>query len=262
MKTPESKLDSAAVFAAAYSLWEACNKAQQANPSINLSDAYSGYDQLMREVMRIGDLFETWACDNVDFEAFSEVWPYLLGNRFGKTCLGLISPTNLSSFNADDCLHIALRLFLPIKSSSALRVPIDLVIPNPAVSSEFKYFRIQTVRENNENQTCPFTVNDDPFDDEFGSPFFGIYGIEADGTLEHIADRADFQSTAELLRKLAPGIMLPEAPVSSTDEIKFLAGERDFEDATTIEEYVVPVDLHPDGSITDEDGNTFPNDSW
>jgi hypothetical protein len=43
---------------------------------------------------------------------------------------------------------------------------------------------------------------------------------------------------------------------------QFLAGERDFEDATTVEEYIVPVDLHPDGSITDEDGNTFPNDSW
>jgi hypothetical protein len=40
---------------------------------------------------------------------------------------------------------------------------------------------------------------------------------------------------------------------------QFLAGERDFDDAITIEEYVVPVDLHPDGSITDEDGNTYPN---
>jgi hypothetical protein len=43
---------------------------------------------------------------------------------------------------------------------------------------------------------------------------------------------------------------------------QFLAGERDFEDATHIEEYVVPVDLHPDGSITDQNGNTFPNASW
>jgi hypothetical protein len=43
---------------------------------------------------------------------------------------------------------------------------------------------------------------------------------------------------------------------------QFLAGERDFEDATTIEEYIVPVDLHRDGSITDENGNTFPNQTW
>lgn len=43
---------------------------------------------------------------------------------------------------------------------------------------------------------------------------------------------------------------------------QFLAGERDFADATTVEEYIVPVDLHPDGSITDEAGNKFPDGSW
>ena len=47
------------------------------------------------------------------------------------------------------------------------------------------------------------------------------------------------------------------------DRIKqFIAGKRDYEDAITIEEYVEPVDLHPDGSITDEHGNTYPNDNW
>ena len=34
---------------------------------------------------------------------------------------------------------------------------------------------------------------------------------------------------------------------------QFLDGERDFDDAITIEEYVVPVTVHPDGTITDED---------
>lgn len=38
---------------------------------------------------------------------------------------------------------------------------------------------------------------------------------------------------------------------------QFLNGERDFEDAITVEEYVVPVTLHPDGMITDEDGRCF-----
>jgi hypothetical protein len=38
---------------------------------------------------------------------------------------------------------------------------------------------------------------------------------------------------------------------------QFLDGERDFEDATTIEEYIVPVTVHPDGTITDETGNCF-----
>jgi len=38
---------------------------------------------------------------------------------------------------------------------------------------------------------------------------------------------------------------------------QFLDGERDFADATTVEEYVVPVSVHADGTITDEGGNTF-----
>ena len=38
---------------------------------------------------------------------------------------------------------------------------------------------------------------------------------------------------------------------------QFLDGHREFEDAIEVEEYVVPVTLHPDGVITDEDGNSF-----
>lgn len=38
---------------------------------------------------------------------------------------------------------------------------------------------------------------------------------------------------------------------------QFLEGERDFEDAITVEEYVVEVDVYPDGSFVDADGNCF-----
>lgn len=38
---------------------------------------------------------------------------------------------------------------------------------------------------------------------------------------------------------------------------QFQDGERDYEDAITVEEYVVPVTQHPDGTITDEDGRCF-----
>lgn len=38
---------------------------------------------------------------------------------------------------------------------------------------------------------------------------------------------------------------------------QFLDGERDFEDAMTVEEYIVPVTVHPDGVIVDEDGRSF-----
>lgn len=38
---------------------------------------------------------------------------------------------------------------------------------------------------------------------------------------------------------------------------QFLDGERDYEDAITVEEYVFPVSVYPDGVIVDEDGNGF-----
>lgn len=38
---------------------------------------------------------------------------------------------------------------------------------------------------------------------------------------------------------------------------QFLDGERDFDDEMTVEEFTVPVTVHPDGSITGEAGNSF-----
>ena len=38
---------------------------------------------------------------------------------------------------------------------------------------------------------------------------------------------------------------------------QFLDGERDYADAITVEEYVVSVNVHPDGVIVDEAGNCF-----
>jgi len=38
---------------------------------------------------------------------------------------------------------------------------------------------------------------------------------------------------------------------------QFLDGEREYEDAITVEEYVVPVTVQQDGTITDEDGRCF-----
>jgi hypothetical protein len=38
---------------------------------------------------------------------------------------------------------------------------------------------------------------------------------------------------------------------------QFLDGERDFEDAMAVEEYIVPVTVHPDGVIVDKAGRCF-----
>ena len=38
---------------------------------------------------------------------------------------------------------------------------------------------------------------------------------------------------------------------------QFLDGERDYEDAVTVEEYIVSVTVQPDGKIIDTGGNCF-----
>jgi hypothetical protein len=43
---------------------------------------------------------------------------------------------------------------------------------------------------------------------------------------------------------------------------QFLDGQRDFDDAMTVEDYILPVDVLPDGSILDEDGNCFGKKDW
>lgn len=58
-----------------------------------------------------------------------------------------------------------------------------------------------------------------------------------------------FKTEIEAQREIADFVM--------TRLQEFIDGHRDFEDAMTVEEYVVPVDVHPDGSIVDVDGNRF-----
>src|ERR1700759_3445869 len=43
---------------------------------------------------------------------------------------------------------------------------------------------------------------------------------------------------------------------------QFLAGERDFDDAVTLEDYILPVKVLPDGSIQDAEGNRFGKKDW
>lgn len=58
-----------------------------------------------------------------------------------------------------------------------------------------------------------------------------------------------FKTEVEAQREIADNTM--------TRLKEFIDGEREFEDAMTVEEYVVSVDVHPDGSIVDADGNCF-----
>jgi hypothetical protein len=53
-----------------------------------------------------------------------------------------------------------------------------------------------------------------------------------------------------------------EAQLEIVDDLRerlhqFITGERDFEDAMTVEDFVLPVDFCSDGSISTEDGSVF-----
>lgn len=107
--------DPAAIFAIATSLWVECHKHATADRSLNLSDAYSGIDGLMREAMRIAVQFEAWACQHVDFNQLTDVWPYLMEDRFGQVCLSILLPERLSDFDEHDCRRVAARLRLTFR---------------------------------------------------------------------------------------------------------------------------------------------------
>ena len=61
-----------------------------------------------------------------------------------------------------------------------------------------------------------------------------------------------FDTKVEAQREIADFVM--------TRVQEFMDGERDFEDAITVEEYVVPVDVLPDGSVIDANGNHLGSD--
>ncbi len=270
----------------------------------------------MRTMMRIAGQFESWACMHINFDELTDVWAYLLEDRFGEACLAFLPLETLTKFDESDCLRVAMRLRLPVIVDGKLPIPVDVIATNPVTESAFREFRIQTVRDSIEGgDTIPYLADDEPFDEKFGQPYFGLYGVADGGTLEHIADRKSYSEALSLAQKIAPGAVfsvvhtgegtegavkgdkketnlrsgfciyidtLCQGPVPvvsdehgyivfATDleaqkEIadhqitrlqQFLAGERNFEDAITAEEYVVPVSVHPDGTIVDADGNCF-----
>jgi len=173
-------------------------------------------DQFMREVMRVAAQFEAWACSHVDFDQLTDVWPYLLEDKFGDTCLATILPDALAAFDDSDCLRVAMRLGLPIILDETVPVPIDLRASNPVPGSTFREFRIQTVRNSTDGEDAvPYVPDDESFDEEFGPPYFGLYGIDQGGTIEHIADRRTYREVLSLARKLAPEIAFPDLPTSS-----------------------------------------------
>jgi hypothetical protein len=213
--------DPAAVFACAKSLHDACLERENAESDLNLSESYQGIDSFMREVMRVSAMFEDWACRHVVFNELEEVWPYFLEARFGAAYLEMMKANMLTSFDADDCLRIAFRLRLPILVDGSLMVPLCIEAPHPLAGTAFHRLRIQTMWQelDEEGGMIPFIEEDDPFDENFATPLYRIYGVGADGLLEHISDCKTYASARRLLAMLLPGINFPEQITAFTHKL-------------------------------------------
>jgi len=120
-----------------------------------------------------------------------------------------MAASELATFAENDCLRVAIKLRLPVHLVPGLPVPVEVRAVNPAsaAGSGFREFRIQTVRENLEDQDCvAFTAADDPFDADYGPIYFGLYAVGADGLPEHIADRPTYAGAVALAQNLVPGL--------------------------------------------------------
>ena len=203
----QDERDSAAVFAVALSIWEKWHEVAAASASFNLSESYNGVDEFMRQAMRIGELFEAWACRHVDFNRLSDVWPYLLQDHFGGNCATAIMPGDLEAFDEQDCLRMAFRMHLPLHRDDKLPIPANVQAANPVSGSAFVSYRIFSQRiKLDEDIVLPFSIEDEPFDEEFGPPEFVLLGIRADGIEEPITAKSSFSEAIKLAQQIAPGI--------------------------------------------------------
>jgi hypothetical protein len=174
--TPSSPdLDPAAIFAGALSLWNACWQAVDHQPGLNLSEAYRGGDEFMRQLMRVASLFESWCADRIDFENLDDVWPYLLEERLGDACIEVMGPECFVSFDEMDCLRVALHLKLPVKVLVGLAVPVNFAEDNTNAESPFCQLQIRTVRQfEPEGDVRQYGIGDEPDDPDYGAIVYGL----------------------------------------------------------------------------------------
>jgi hypothetical protein len=114
-KKHTEQIDPAAAFAVALSLHD--RGTQEDSKEENMSEAYQGFDEFMRQCMNVGNAFETWCCQHVDWEqGIDDVWPYYLESHFAKELLNAgFELDGLATLGPKDFLKIAAYLKLPVK---------------------------------------------------------------------------------------------------------------------------------------------------
>lgn len=110
------KNDLAAEFGAATSV-RRMGEALAHTHGNDLSEAYQGGDEFMRQCMRVGRDFESWCCVYVDWETgIDECWPYFLEDRFGAVAISVAgSECHLDRLGPTHWVKIARRLKLPLR---------------------------------------------------------------------------------------------------------------------------------------------------
>ena len=145
-----------------------------------------------------------------EFSVRSREFARIYCNPFGVHKRHFHRAVTAVAFGGDD---VKFSLRERLMTSRALLIPVNVTALNPVSGSLFCEFRIQTVRDSIEDgDSNPYSVDDEPFDEEFGRPYFGLYGVSHDGKLEHIADRKTYSEAVRLAEKLAPGVAFPNSP--------------------------------------------------
>lgn len=202
--------DPAGVFAVAHSLWIAVFESSTRPGKLALSDFYQGLDELMRLVLRIGVLFESWSCRHIAFDTLDEVWPYFIADNFGSSWLRIHDVYSLRSFNEQDCLRAAWHLGLPIRVSDEFVLPMSVRVANPNTDSPFVEFWIQTTRTARTGGNPKlFTTLDELFDEEYKRPCYSLYGRTRSGNIKHIASRTSYTLMTSLAKNLIPTVAFP-----------------------------------------------------
>jgi len=118
--TSEFACDPAAIYCITHSIVTEAKEIDDQH-GFEFSDAYNGWDNVMRQANKVANIFESWACRYVDFDRYEGVWPYEMEVNFGEHLFELISDDkilqgygDLESFRETDCAIVALAMGLPM----------------------------------------------------------------------------------------------------------------------------------------------------
>lgn len=66
------------------------------------------------------------------------------------------------------------------------------------------------------DEPCTFCVDDEPFDENYGKPYFRLSGMIDDRTAEPIANRATYAEILALARKITGDFSFPDVATSES----------------------------------------------